>query len=122
MRRNGRDDGNKLIFVEILLNMKELMSTPIGRLRLIGLAEGISLLVLLGIAMPLKYMAGQPEAVKITGWIHGLLFVLFMFAALAAYFQYSWPFKRLIFAFVAAFFPFGTFVFDAQLKKEYKRK
>jgi integral membrane protein len=87
-------------------------------LRFIGIAEGVSLLVLLGIAMPLKYMAGIPEAVKIIGWIHGLLFVLFMAAVLYVYLTRKWPFKKLVFAFVAAFLPFGTFVFDAQLKKE----
>ena len=45
--------------------------TPIGRLRLVGIAEGISFLILLGIAMPLKYVWGQPLAVRIVGLIHG---------------------------------------------------
>ena len=95
-----------------------MLSTSIGRLRLIGILEGISLLVLLGIAMPLKYIAGKPEAVKITGWIHGALFILFMLAVMIVYFQRRWPFKKVVLAFIAAFFPFGTFIFDAQLKKE----
>lgn len=95
-----------------------MMKTSIGRLRLIGIAEGISLLVLLCIAMPLKYLADKPEAVRITGWIHGLLFVIFMGAVLLVYFQRNWPFKKLIFAFLAAFLPFGTFIFDAVLKKD----
>jgi integral membrane protein len=95
-----------------------MLNNSIARLRFIGIAEGVSLLVLLGIAMPLKYMAGIPEAVKIIGWIHGLLFVLFMAAVLYVYLTRKWPFKKLVFAFVAAFLPFGTFVFDAQLKKE----
>lgn len=95
-----------------------MLQRPLGFLRLIGLAEGISLLILLGIAMPLKYMLGQPEAVRIVGWIHGLLFVLFIAAVLLAYQQRNWPLKKVAFAFIAAFLPFGTFVFDAQLKKE----
>ena len=98
-----------------------MFKTAIGRLRLIGILEGISLLVLLFVAMPLKYLAGKPEAVKYTGWIHGVLFVVFMLAVLWAYFKYKWPFKKLVFAFLAAFFPFGTFIFDAQLKKEEKQ-
>jgi integral membrane protein len=93
----------------------------ITTLRYIGIAEGISLLVLLFIAMPLKYLAGKPEAVKVIGWIHGLLFVLFMAAVLFAFIQRRWPFKKLFFAFIAAFLPFGTFVFDRQLKKEERR-
>jgi integral membrane protein len=87
-------------------------------LRRIGFAEGISLLLLLFIAMPLKYIWNQPGAVKIMGWIHGALFVLFMILALRAYEKRGWPFKKLATAFVAACLPFGTFVFDRQLKKE----
>lgn len=98
--------------------MKQMLETSIGRLRVIGMAEGVSLLVLMGIAMPLKYLAGKPEAVKVIGWIHGLLFMLFMLAVLIVYRQRRWPFKKVIIALIAAFLPFGTFVFDVQLKKE----
>ncbi|HVF80767.1 MAG TPA: DUF3817 domain-containing protein [Flavisolibacter sp.] len=87
-------------------------------LRRIGKAEGISLLILLFIAMPLKYIWNQPGAVKIAGWIHGALFVLFMLMAVRVYEQRAWPFKKLATAFIAAFLPFGTFMFDKQLKKE----
>ncbi|HEY0042123.1 MAG TPA: DUF3817 domain-containing protein [Flavisolibacter sp.] len=87
-------------------------------LRKVGLLEGISLLVLLFIAMPLKYVWGEPGAVKIVGWIHGALFVLFMLLVLRVYEQRAWPFKKVILAFIAAFLPFGTFVFDKQLKQE----
>ncbi len=76
------------------------------------------MLVLLFIAMPLKYFADQPLMVKYTGWIHGLLFILFMLAAFNVYLKNKWPFSKLVLAFVAAFFPFGTFLFDAKLKKE----
>ena len=58
--------------------MKEYLNSAIGRLRFVGLLEGVSLLVLLGIAMPLKYLANQPDAVKLVGWAHGVLFVLFV--------------------------------------------
>jgi integral membrane protein len=99
-------------------NMKKEFSGSIGWLRIIGIAEGISLLVLMGIAMPLKYLAGKPEAVKYTGWIHGLLFVAFIATVLYVYFQKNWPFKRVVIAFIAAFLPFGTFVFDKWLQKQ----
>ena len=97
------------------------LNTSIGRLRMLRIIEGISLLVLLFIAMPLKYMAGKPEAVKIVGWMHGLLFILFMIAVLVVSFQRKWKFVKLLLAFLAAFFPFGTFIFDAQLRKEEKQ-
>lgn len=90
----------------------------VSLLRKVGLIEGISLLVLLFIAMPLKYIWGQPGAVKVVGWIHGALFVLFMLLVLRVYDQRGWPFKKVVFAFLAAFLPFGTFVFDKQLKEE----
>ena len=90
----------------------------IAWLRLIGFAEGISLLVLMGIAMPLKYLAESPGMVTIVGWIHGVLFVVFMIAVLIVYKQRKWRFKKIIIAFIAALLPFGTFVFDRQLRAE----
>lgn len=88
------------------------------RFRMIGIAEGISFLVLLGIAMPLKYLMNIPEAVKFTGWVHGALFVTFIYFA----FEVMGAFKKNIVwlakAFIAAIIPFGTFVFDRELKKE----
>lgn len=95
-----------------------MQKSSIGLLRKVGLFEGISLLVLLFIAMPLKYIWDQPLAVKVVGWIHGALFVLFMLLVLRVYEQRNWPFKKVILAFVAAFLPFGTFVFDKRLKAE----
>nr|WP_294902929.1 DUF3817 domain-containing protein [uncultured Lacibacter sp.] len=91
---------------------------PLSLLRKTGIAEGISFLVLLLIAMPLKYMFDLPLAVKYVGWAHGLLFVLYV--ALAYYVKevYNWPFKKFFFAGVAAFLPLGTFIYDKQLKKE----
>ena len=93
-------------------------NNPVRLLRKVGLVEGISLLVLLFIAMPLKYIWDQPKAVNIIGWIHGALFVLFKMLAFLAYEKRNWPFRILVLAFIAAFLPFGTFVFDKQLKKE----
>ncbi|MFW5972756.1 MAG: DUF3817 domain-containing protein, partial [Bacteroidota bacterium] len=55
-----------------------MLRTALSRLRLIGFIEGLSYLALLGIAMPLKYMAGMPMAVRYVGWIHGVLFVLYV--------------------------------------------
>src|SRR5438552_3773981 len=54
------------------------LKTILRRLRLVGYTEGVSFLVLLGIAMPLKYFAGMPLAVTIVGAIHGLLWILYV--------------------------------------------
>ena len=88
------------------------------RFRIIGIAEGISFLVLLLIAMPLKYLMHMPEAVKIMGWIHGALFVGFIYFAFEIMGTLNKNFTWFLKAFAAAFIPLGTFVFDRQLKKE----
>ncbi|RDB08015.1 DUF3817 domain-containing protein [Runella aurantiaca] len=95
--------------------MMHLLKNTIGRLRIIGFLEGISFLVLLFIAMPLKYMAGQPMAVKITGMAHGVLFVLYILYVVMAAVEYSWPIKKSVLAFFASLVPFGTFWADAKL-------
>ena len=85
---------------------------------MIGIAEGISFLVLLLIAMPLKYLLHIPEVVKVFGWIHGALFIAFIYFA----FEVMGAFKKNIYwfakAFAAAILPLGTFIFDRQLKKQ----
>ncbi|MDQ3290757.1 MAG: DUF3817 domain-containing protein [Bacteroidota bacterium] len=94
------------------------MQTPIRRFRVVGIIEGISYLILLGIAMPLKYWAGIPEMVKIVGWAHGVLFVLFGVALLNVWIARRWSFGRAVLAFLASLVPFGTFIFDRSLKRE----
>jgi len=93
-------------------------NTPIGRLRRAGIVEGTSFLLLLFVAMPLKYFAGIPEAVKYTGWLHGVLFILFIYALIRVKLSENWPLTRMFLAFLASIVPFGTFIFDVQLRKE----
>ncbi len=93
-------------------------STPIGRLRVVGLAEGVSYLVLLGVAMPLKYFANMPQAVKVVGWIHGGLFVLFCVALLLAMLSARWSILRAAAVLLAALLPFGTIAIDGRLRRE----
>jgi len=91
-------------------------SGPIGRLRLIGMAEGVSFLFLLGVAMPLKYVAHKPEFVKYGGWCHGLLFVLLLLAIVQAWAERQLPGRHAAMAFIAALIPFGPFLLDRRLK------
>lgn len=92
--------------------------TPVGRLRVIAFIEGVSYLVLLGVAMPLKYFAGMPWAVKAVGWAHGLLFVLYLLSVAEVTVARRWPLPRILGALAAAFIPFGTFALDARLRRE----
>jgi len=66
--------------------------------------------------MPLKYFAGLPEAVKVVGWAHGVLFVAFLAMAYEVKGILNKDFFWLVKAFVASLLPFGTFVFDRQFK------
>lgn len=85
--------------------------------RKIAIAEGISFLVLILIAMPLKYGADRPEAVKYVGWAHGVLFMLFLVLALVVAVQLKKNWLWLVKAFVASILPLGTFVLDGHMKK-----
>lgn len=94
------------------------MQTPISRLRGIAFFEGISFLLLLAIAMPLKYFADFPAPVKIIGWIHGLLFILYLLAVAEVSVKRQWSRVQILGALVASVLPFGTFVLDARLRQE----
>lgn len=90
--------------------------SPVPLLRRVALVEAVSYLILLGIAMPLKYLAGQPMAVKIAGWIHGALFVVFCWALLQCLLRARWPFLRCVKVFIASLIPIVPFFMDRQMK------
>ena len=92
--------------------------TALRQLRLVAFLEGSSFVLLLFVAMPLKYLAGYPLAVRIAGSIHGALFLLFLVALYRAAGDRAWPLRRSLTAFVTSLLPFGTFVFDASLRRE----
>ena len=94
------------------------MNKKLSWLRKAGIAEGISFLLLLGVAMPLKYVLKQPMAVTIVGWAHGLLFVAFLFLAWEVKTDRNKSWKWFALAFLAAILPAGTFFFDKKLKEE----
>lgn len=92
--------------------------TALRQLRLVALLEGTSFVVLLFIAMPLKYLAGLPLAVRIVGTVHGVLFLVFFVVLYRAGRERGWPPRRWLIAFVSSIVPFGTFVFDPSLRRE----
>ncbi len=92
--------------------------SPVGRMRLIGMCEGVSFLLLMGVAMPLKYFAGLPAAVTWTGWLHGILFVCYGLAIFAALAGGRISFGKSALAFVASLIPLGPFLIDRKLAEE----
>jgi integral membrane protein len=95
--------------------------TPIGRLRLLAFLEGISLLVLVFVAVPLKYGFQQPALAKALGPIHGALFLLFAFSALRTGVEHGWKFKETTWKVIlACFIPFGTFYIDYKILRKMK--
>jgi integral membrane protein len=88
------------------------------QLRIIGFLEGVSFLLLLFVAMPLKHLAGLAIAVRVAGSVHGILFLLFISALFRAASERDWPARRSLLAFGASLLPGGTFVLDRALKRE----
>ncbi|MFC0214469.1 DUF3817 domain-containing protein [Paenibacillus chartarius] len=92
-----------------------MFATPIGRLRFVGVLEAISFLVLLLIAMPLKYWADIPEAVTVVGGAHGVLFILYLLTIANALFTRDLTFFKSVLAVIAAFLPFGPLLLDRKM-------
>jgi len=90
----------------------------IHRFRMIAMLEGVSFLVLLCVAMPLKYYAGLPIAVRIVGMAHGVLFVAYAVIVAMFVFRKVWSVSKGAEAMMYSLLPFGTFVLDAKLKRE----
>lgn len=85
-------------------------------LRILGNVEGVSYLLLLFIAMPLKYAYEMPMAVKITGMAHGVLFVAYCMVLALCMKKFRWKLGFGVYLFIATLIPFGTFVTDRKLK------
>lgn len=97
------------------------LTTNIGRLRLISFLEGISLLLLVGIAVPMKYLANDPTLVQSIGPVHGALFLLFIVLIASVSIQYKWAIKdTILLVLIASFVPFGTFYVDRKIVQKTK--
>lgn len=96
------------------------MMTELQRVRLVrllGISEGISFLVLLLIAMPVKYIWHLPGMVTVVGWIHGALFIAYGIVVLLAAKALRYPLFRVGVACAAALLPVGTFLLDRGWRK-----
>lgn len=88
------------------------MKSSLNVLRLLALLEGISYILLLFIAMPLKYYWDMPQPVKIIGMAHGILFVMYCVNLLIVHMKFKWSLGVTSGAFIASLIPFGTFYAD----------
>jgi len=99
-------------------NVQHIMKKSYSTFRKVAFAEGVSFLILLFIAMPLKYFGDMPKAVTIVGSLHGILFVAFGVLSLDVKNSFKKPFSWLVKAGLASLLPFGTFYMDREWKKE----
>lgn len=90
-----------------------MLTTQLGRFRLIAILEGISYL-LFAVTMPLKYLYQITEPNFFVGLAHGILFMLYIALGLRNAFYYEWSFKFSVLVFLASLIPFGTFYLDAK--------
>ena len=102
--------------------MKSFFSSNIGRLRLLAFLEGLSLIVLVFVAVPLKRIAGDPGWVQTMGPVHGALFLLFVFNALRVGVEEKWTFRQTTWkVLLACFIPFGTLYIDYKILRPLHR-
>lgn len=98
--------------------MSKYFSSNIGRLRFLGFLEGLSLILLMFIGVPLKRMYDMPEFVKIVGPIHGVLFLLFVAYTFIVAAQYKWKFTGITWQILlSCLLPFGTYYVDEKILK-----
>ncbi|MBN9284505.1 MULTISPECIES: DUF3817 domain-containing protein [Flavobacterium] len=83
--------------------------------KIIAFLEGISLLLLLFVAMPLKYMYDKPEMVRFVGMAHGLLFIGYIVIASMLKMEENWSFKKYFQVCIASVIPFGTFYIEKKI-------
>ena len=91
-----------------------LLSTPLGRLRIVAFAEGCSFL-LIGLTMVLKYRYAMPKPNYVVGMAHGLLFIAYVLLVLQVAYLHKWKVMKVFWALLASLIPFGTFVAEKYL-------
>lgn len=105
------------------MNLTELRSTPavrgaFGRYRVMAYVVGVMLLVLVFVAMPLKYFAGQPSLVAVVGTAHGFLYVVYLATAFDLALKARWRLDRMILVLLAGTVPFLSFVMERRVERE----
>lgn len=101
--------------------MLTLFKTKLGRIRIIGFLEGLSLLVLIFVAIPMKHLFHNPTLSKLLGPIHGAIFLVFVLNTMSLAIEQNWKFRTTTWKIiVACFIPFGTFYINHKIFKNLK--
>tara|TARA_Y100000385_G_C12599086_1_gene428033 strand:+ start:272 stop:550 length:279 start_codon:yes stop_codon:yes gene_type:complete len=88
------------------------MNITLKTFRVISLLEALSFVILLLIAMPIKYILGNPELVRIVGMAHGILFVLYILGALLFKKKLNWSNQILVVVILCSIIPLGPLYVD----------
>jgi len=86
--------------------------------RVVSVLEGVSFILLLFIATPIKYLLGNDMLVKILGMPHGILFIGYVILAIMLKYELNWKSNTLIAVLVASIIPFGTFYIDKKYLRD----
>ena len=86
------------------------------RLRWMSVVDAVTYVLLVGVAMPLKYAAGFPQAVTAVGMVHGVVWMLFMALLVRARFEAGWPNARLWLLGCAALVPVAPLLLDRRVR------
>lgn len=113
LRAKGQQTLRSGSFIERVVIM-----SYINKFRLVSLLEGVSFLLLLFVAMPLKYQMGVPQAVTVMGWAHGLLFIAYVSMAMNLSNRQGWSGMFSTMVVLAGMVPFACFFLEKRLKKE----
>ncbi|MCS6822239.1 MAG: DUF3817 domain-containing protein [Microscillaceae bacterium] len=95
--------------------MQPLWETAFGRFRILAFLEGVSLLVILFVTMPLKYWYDMPAPNKFWGMLHGILFIAYVLWVIQLKIEQNWSWQKTFLALIAAILPLGTFWADRKL-------
>ena len=85
--------------------------------QIISILEGVSLLLILFVSMPLKYIFDMPEANQVIGMAHGILFLVYVVMAILVKSELNWNFKILLIVLACSIIPLGTFWMDRKYLK-----
>ncbi|RXJ68183.1 hypothetical protein CRV08_07970 [Halarcobacter ebronensis] len=95
-----------------------MVNDSLNRFRIISAIEGVSFLLLIFIAMPIKYLEGNPYPVKIFGMIHGILFIIFMLSLFQTKIKKCWNKGFMFQLFVLSLIPFGALLIEKRVKSQ----
>jgi integral membrane protein len=98
------------------------MSKLLTGFRITALLEGVSYLLLLFIAVPIKYLYEDPQYVKMLGMPHGILFMAYIVLAILISANMKWKTKTILLVLLASVIPFGTFYIDKKYLKKSNAK